>query len=364
MTRILLRTLTMPTPDLATALMLVTLLWVGLRHRWTGRLLGLLLLSPALNYGFTVFGFELRLALSAWAGQLLQLAELPVQVSGNMLTTNGIEMAVDPACAGLHLTGVSLAVAVLAVIWHERRARKSLSLPVLAGFGAVSFGLTVLCNLLRIMVLVAFRLGPGTPAHEAVGLVCVVVYAWLPMYVLAGWLVRFLGEPVPEKIPATTPVSRFRRWQPLLTGVLLLGVGAGIMAYTARTNFTQSAENKQLAFDPGARFVHENLPNGFIKFSNADTLIYVKPLPDWWSAEHSPAVCWRGSGYEIRHIRPATINGHPAYVAGLHKPGQTALQTAWWFTNGRHITIRQLDFRGQMLRGEPEFVLVNVTTKR
>ena len=353
----------MPAPDLTTALILVTLLWVGWQNRWTGRLLALLLLSPALNYGFAVFGFELRLALSAWAGQLLQASGFAVQVSGNVLTTNGIEMSVDPACAGLHLTGVSLAVAVLAVIRHERRAQKSLSLPVLAGFGAVSFGLTVLCNLLRIVVLVAFRLGPGTLAHEAVGLVCVAVYAWLPMYVLAGWLVRVVGKPIPKKIPATTPVSRLRRWQPLLTGALFLGIGAGIMAYTGQPNMTQSAENQRLAFDPGTGFARKNLPNGFVKFTNADTLIYVKPLPDWWSAEHSPAVCWRGSGYELRHIRPATINGHPAYVAGLHKPGQTALQTAWWFTNGRHTTIGQADFRGRMLRGEPGFVLVNVTTK-
>ncbi len=352
----------MPAPDLTTALMLVALLWVGWQSRWTGRLLALLLLSPALNYGFAVFGFELRLALSAWAGQLLQLAGLNVQVSGNVLTTNGIEMAVDPACAGLHLTGVSLAVAVLAVIWHERQAQKSLSWPVMAGFGMVSFGLTLLCNLLRIVVLVAFRLGPGTLAHEAVGLVCVAVYAWLPVYELAGWLVRFAGKPAP-KTAAIQPVSRLRRWQPLLTGVLVLGVGAGIMAYTARPAPTQSAINQRLVFNPGAGFVRQNLPNGFVKFNNTNTLIYVKPLPDWWSAEHSPAVCWRGSGYELRHIRPAIVNGHPAYVAELQKPGQPALQTAWWFTNGRHTTIGQVDFRGRMLRGEPGFALVNVTTK-
>ena len=302
-------------PDLTTILILLALLWVGLRNRWTGRLLALLLLSPALNYGFTVFGFELRLALSEWAGRLLQTAGFAVQVSGNTLINNGIEMAVDPACAGLHLTGVSLGVAVLAVIWHERQAQKSLLLPVLVGLGLGAFGLTVLCNLLRIVVLVVFRLGPGTLAHEAIGLICVMIYAWLPMYVAARWLVRFAGKPVSESTAVISPVSWFRRWQPLATGLVGLSIGAGIMTYTARPALTQAVVNQQLAFDPGAGFVRQNLPHGFVKFAKADTLIYVKPLLDWWSAEHSPGVCWRGNGYELRYIRPATINGHPAYVA-------------------------------------------------
>ncbi|MBO0952340.1 exosortase N [Fibrella sp. HMF5405] len=336
-------------PDL---LILLTMALIGFasmpgqpgRHRWLTRLVALLALSPLLRYVDGVFGFAVRLRLSAWAGLLLRQVGIPVQVDGNILLLYGQEMAVDPACMGLRMTGITLLLALFWLLAYERRWVRSLPLGWVLAHGGVALGLTMVANLLRIILLVLFRLLPDNPLHEAVGLMCILAYAWLPIWVLARWLVGRYG---------TVTFNESGQTLVLRSCVGTLGIAALCLAASRPTTQLYSTDQR-------AGYVRQTIQLGFVQYSRPGELIYVKPLPDWYSAEHSPTVCWKGQGYTLCHLREVTMNGRRVYTGQLKK-GRHTLNTAWWFTNGLHQSIGQLDVRLRMLRGEPGFALLNVT---
>ena len=354
----------MLSPDLTTALSIALLVFAGWpgsagRGRWIGRLVILLLLSPGLRYFSALFTFPIRLQLSDWAGSLLRLAGLNVQAEGNVLIKNGVEIAVDPACMGLQLTGVSLLWAFFALIWQERQAQKAVPVKWVVVFGFLTFSLTIGANLSRIVLLVAFDAMPNTLAHEVIGLICVAIYAWLPAWVLARQLVNTLGQP--DQKANTQVVAKS-----VSLGIGLLVIGLGIMAFTSRPVEAVINRHQQRQILATVHVEHRTgcrykaLANGFVQLGKPGVLIYLKPQPDWFSADHSPMACWRGSGYELRRVRETVLDGHPAYVGELRKKGNV-LYTAWWFSNGATTTISQFTLRTQMLRGETGFALVNVT---
>ncbi len=340
------------TLDLTLLLTVGLLILVGVRSHWTARLLVLLLLSPVLRYGMTLFGFPIRLTLSAWAGQLLRLAGFDVKTAGNSLTYNGFDMALDPACMGLQLTGASLLVAIGWLVWFERQTSKRVPLGWVLVYGAAAFGLTVLCNLFRIMLLVLFHIAPADPLHEGIGLMCVAVYAWLPALGLSRHLVRHYGR---SAWPVSVQTARLAGG----LGVTLLSLGIWVSWLTGRPVTTPTVQAHR------SGYVCRVLTNGYLQYSRAGVLIYEKPLTDWWSAEHSPTACWTGSGYALRRIHETQFSGHPAYVAELGR-GTQVLYTAWWFSNGHYQTTGQLDFRWRMAQATWQsnssvFRLVNIT---
>lgn len=325
--------------------------WPGQPNRglWLLRLLTLLVLSPLLRYVDAVFGFAMRLRLSQWAGGLLQGVGIPVQTDGNILVLHGQEMAVDPACMGLRMTGLTLLLAVFWLLAYERRQVRTLPAGWVLTYAGIALSLTVLSNLIRIVLLVLFNLNPDHPLHEIAGLACVLVYAWLPLWLLARWLVGRYGV-----VNRQETVLRRNRLNGLRRSVLALGL-LGILGFAVVRPTSQRYSDGQR---PG--YVRQAAQFGFVQYSRPGQLIYVKPLPDWYSAEHNPAICWKGQGYTLRHVREVIMAGRRVYTGELKKGRQT-LQTAWWFTNGPHQSIGQVDVRTRMLRGEPGFALINVT---
>lgn len=356
--------------DVTTLLSVSLLLFAGWpgnpgRSRWTGRLLVLILLSPGLRYFSALFSFPIRLQLSSWSGYLLRLAGFSVQTEGNVLLKDGVEMAVDPACMGLQLTGVSLLLGLFFLIWQERQAQKSISFGWVVSYAVFVFGLTVLCNLFRIMLLVTFGSLPGTAAHEGIGLACVAVYAWLPAWLMAHWLFNRFGNSLPGE-PTTTPKQGFDWGRQPIWGIVVLVFGVGILVMTSQSNdpavnLCQRMQSLPIGWQKyGADCSCKTLSNGIVQVSKPGTLIYLKPQPDWFSADHSPMTCWRGSGYELQRVRETTLDGHPAYVGELSRKGKL-LYSAWWFSNGKTTTVSQLTLRKEMLLNEADFFLVNVT---
>lgn len=106
----------------------------------------------------------------------------------------------------------------------------------------------------------------------------------------------------------------------------------------------------------------ERLKDGVTKISTDDLLIYVKTIPEFFTGEHTPLMCWKGSGYEFSGVATTTVEGITLYKATLVNGGKS-LHTAWWYSNGQVETISQLDWRMRMLKGEPRFCLINVTAE-
>ncbi|MBO0932173.1 exosortase N [Fibrella aquatilis] len=320
------------------------------RGAWLWRLTALLTLTPGLRYVGAVFGFAARLTLSHWAGEILRGMSMTVKTEGNVLIMNGQEMAVDPACLGLRMTGMTLLVAIFWLLAYERKRQRALPLAWVLAYAGLALGLTLLANLLRIMLLVVFALRPDQLMHEGVGLLCVAVYAWLPLWAVARLLMARKGQPwQPTLVDKLFTVSRIGKMMPAL---LLVAMACVAFVRPVRLPYTVT---------PREGYTQRSTRFGFVQYSRPGELIYVKPLPNWYSTEHSPAICWQGRGYTLRRVREVSLSGQPIYVGELKKGHQT-LQTAWWFSNGYHHSIGQFDVRSRMLRGEPGFALINVTT--
>ncbi|MES2731331.1 MAG: exosortase N [Bacteroidota bacterium] len=314
-------------------------------------------MSPVFNFLTTIFGFPIRLQLSEWAGAILQMTGVKTGVSGNIITVNGTGFSVDPACVGLNMLVVSLLISLLLLAYHERKSQRTLPFYGVVFALVGTFGLNIIGNLIRIVLLVQFRILPENPLHEVVGMACLIGYIVLPL----TWLTPFLFN---YPLPVWKPVWSIRSLYPWATGLrwsrftwihavlLLLVVGRGWVWEGRGGN--EFAEPHAV---PG--YNREVLQGSVYKFSKKDVLLYVKPVAEFYDAEHTPLICWRGSGYEFKQIGRNTCAGQDIYTGVLEK-GSDKIYTAWWFDNGQHRTISQSDWRWRMSRGEAAFSLVNV----
>ena len=102
------------------------------------------------------------------------------------------------------------------------------------------------------------------------------------------------------------------------------------------------------------------LADGITRFSNDTILVYVKPIRGFYDTEHTPLVCWRGSGYTFESVWEEQEAGRRWY-AGILQKGDERLYTAWWYDNGQTRTVSQAHWRSLDLAGAPGFSLVSVT---
>jgi exosortase N len=308
--------------------------------------------SPLAQYIANILSFPLRMQLTAWSVQLLQAIGTEAEAAGNIILVRGEEFAVDPACAGLSMLSLSLILAVFVLAHLQRTGQKVWPLWLVGVLLGLMLGLNLLSNLLRILLLVWFKVLPGNPMHDILGLLCLLVYALLPFYLLARLLHRRFGS-LPDAAPIKSSVSL--RGALLLNYLLLLLLaGSGLKLLSEKPTLARQ-ESLQLA-----GFESQAMANGVTKYSNEAALVYLKPVKAFYSTEHHPLVCWEGSGYKFRHVQQRQLGSYQVYLGELQKGSET-LYTVWWMDNGRHRTINQWDWRWRMLKGEEKFNLVNVT---
>ena len=96
-----------------------------------------------------------------------------------------------------------------------------------------------------------------------------------------------------------------------------------------------------------------------IKLSNDDFLIYVKPAVNFYAADHSPLVCWKGSGYEILKEQIVSTESQDVYYCELKK-GEDILYSTWWYDSGADKTILQHEWRINNLLHGDQYHLINV----
>jgi exosortase N len=314
----------------------------------------ILFMSPFIQQIMVVLGFPIRLQLSSWAGHLLEQMGTNVRVEGNVMILDGAAFSVDQACIGLNMLATSLLMGVF-LLAHQYRTRKlSLSFLNLVVFFLFVFILNVGSNLLRIIILVLFRIGPDHVLHEWIGIICMLIYIVVPLYFTGKWMIGKFGKPI-KRDDADAPVKISSGGK---TGLTIISVLIMITSLAIRQDRSTSVVPHILFHRAG--FETKLLAGGVTKVHNENLLLYFKTIPEFFSAEHTPLFCWRGTGYTFAKIKKTTIQGHEVYIGHLQKAGGT-LHTAWWYSNGTLHTVSQVMWRWQMLTGKPRFVLVNVT---
>jgi exosortase N len=313
----------------------------------------LLLMCPIFSQVVGILGFPIRLQLSQVSGSILQLTGMNVTVEGNTMTLNGADFAVDEACMGLNMLMISLLMGIFVIIHQYRTTGLRLPFKLLLIFFLAVFLLNVLSNVMRIVFLVAFGILPENGWHEVVGILCLISYVMFPLYFLAAILIKYFGK-WPEVATTAQSFSYSHKVVCVVLGLVILCLGfrvnnGGGVPYT-------EVANVQLA---GMKA--ESIGSGITKYNNEELLVYVKSIPQFFTGEHTPLFCWKGSGYQIKKLRKTEVDGLEVYTGVLEK-GDQKLYTAWWYFNGSIHTIDQFTWRSVMLKGGKGFSLINVTT--
>lgn len=302
--------------------------------------------APIFEYAVTVFSFPLRVQLTSIAGDMLsQLGN--VSVEGNMITFNGAEFSVDPACMGLHMLAVSLVAGLALTGVQGRRMGRRLSWHSLLLMLATMLALNIVCNLCRIVMIVNFRLLPGTVGHEIAGLACFALYVLLPAGWLSGQLLRRFGKPFAHNNNEYTPKSHATGFNLSLLVIVALLVGM------------RPAMPPLPVITVPAGYAAQQIGE-VTKIQQEAVLIYVKPIRSFYATDHHPTICWQGSGFRFKKVQEEVWDGFAVYTAVLEK-GAQRLYTAWWYDSGRHAGISQWQWRWNALLTGDSYAVHNVT---
>jgi exosortase N len=307
----------------------------------------LFVMSMVFRYLSEVFTFPIRIWLSKCVGNVLQFFHFDIKIEGNNVIVNGNDFVVEPACMGLDMIGISLLMAIFLLAFYQRKSKKTISdFGILLMLG-LTFGLNILNNFFRIILLIILRIAPENPQHEIVGLLCFVAYVCLPIlliipkvYEKLGRNSSFCNSSAPLKL---TPIVLH----------LILSISIGITVVYRMGEIKNQQEN-----------ISKNSLEQFNvkQIRNEHSLVYIKTIPAFYSIEHNPLFCWRGSGYDLKNISENTINHHKYYQGVLTK-GNQKLLTAWWFTNDKVLTNSQLEWRWYSFIGNSSFKLINITAE-
>lgn len=323
-------------------------------------------ISPLFNYVFTVFTFPIKLQLSKAAAFLLSFVNRDAEAVGNIIRINGADFSVDDACMGISMTGIGALIGITMLFYYKQLTKNSISIIRLFLFAVfLLLGLFV-TNILRIVLLTQFRILPGTLMHEVTGIICFIVYFLLPSLLLIKWMLK--KQPLPHFNPGVSQGKdknyvtgksnrRAIKYYWAMYGMLVLCFCIAINKVNIKT-----ASDKII---PGTipQLTGYNISwvsKDILQLHAPGTLIYIKGIANFYNSEHSPFICWQGSGYSFKNVKKENIGGIETYAGELQQ-GDQKLYTAWWFDNGVYQTIGQLDWRWRMLRGQQQFAIVNIS---
>ncbi len=303
------------------------------------------LLSPTFKYFNNMLGFPVRLTLSEWAGNILSLMGYKVEIIGNVIIKDGAEFSVDPACVGLKMMAFSILTGLVIMAYYEKYTKSRLSIIRCSLILAAMVMLNILANLIRIVLLTVFEILPENPNHEIMGILCFLVYVIVPSYFLIKWIA---GKNKPKISMQNKPIKR----RILLNcSLILLITGTGFIKI-------KQVNPSPISTPQIPGYTMEIISGDVTKLEKPSILLYIKPLSKFYGAEHNPMICWTGSGYKFSRINTQIIEGKEIYTGVLTKNKDT-IYAAWWFDNGKHQTISQMDWRWRAIKGE-NFYLVNV----
>ncbi len=323
----------------------------------------ILLISPYSSFIFNVFGFPVRLGLTKIAVSILSFVFNDVASHGNNILIHQQRFSVEPECMGLTMVGYGYATTLLFINHMERKFERKLRIPQIVGILLMSTFFIVLVNLFRIVISVILQSRPATVTHELLGLLSFGLYFMIPIYFWTKWVVKRVKR-VKKIYSAQTDGIK----EPLIPHPSFrLRVSLTVVLLTALTYFNLNRSHfRNIQLDPQSEKVElagyskSITQNKVIKFENAHALIYIKPSCHFFGPDHSPTICWKGSGYAFKNIKTQKVDSIEIYTAELKK-GNEILQTAWWFDNGKEKTISQLEWRWKTAWGDEPYRLVNIT---
>lgn len=315
-----------------------------------------IIISPVAMFLSEVVGFEIRLWLTKIATNILQLVDGDYSHSGNIILMGTNEFHVDAACMGLKIVLLSLFIALIFISYQQQKKKRQIHTLFVVLSLMISYVLTVISNLFRIVILAIFQSAPETFSHELIGILCFIIYVVIPLW----FILKLIPTQTSKRHHRETTSSH--KFVFISLTLILFSVFTVYRFTDIGSKSTSKPDAISLDFFAG-EFSSSIENHEVIKLINEDYLIYVKPAASFYAADHSPIVCWKGSGYEILKEQIISTPSHQVYYCELKKE-EDILYSTWWYDSGDDKTILQYQWRFNNLMHGDQYHLVNVISDK
>jgi len=310
----------------------------------------LIIISPIFIYVGNFIGIPARLELTELASLILNAINFKNQVAGNLIITSTSEFSVDPACMGLNMLTISFILAIVIVKHYENQTNNKLNLFFSSLYLLLVLLFNLIGNLIRILILVLFHIPAENSMHDLIGIICLLIYVLLPVWFIS----QFFYSNFNSKKGIVRQSSTCSKVIIYVTLILTISIG-----YFNKSKLKEVTLLPETCFIEG--YTKTTAAKDVLKFENSNSLIYVKPVNSFYGAEHTPMICWVGSGYSFQQVKKIKLNNQELFVGKLSK-GSDTIYCSWWFDNGGHKTINQLEWRWNVIKGAPPYSLININT--
>jgi len=309
-------------------------------------------ISPVAIFFSEVIGFEIRLWLTEIAASILQYIDGDYSYSGNIILIGENEFHVDSECMGLNMVLMSLFIALIFISYQQRTKKRQVSLFWIVVTLILTYILSIISNLFRIIILSIFQSPPETFSHEFIGLLCFVCYVVIPLW----FVIKFIPTQDTKEKEQTIVPSKKRIFNSLT--VVLFSFFT--LYYFIDVGSKDTLNPHAISLDYFVQDFNSSVEkHNVIKLTNEDYLIYIKPAASFYSADHSPIICWQGSGYEVMKEQIISTPSKDVYYCELKKD-EDLLYSTWWYDSGKDKTIQQYRWRFKNLIHGDRYHLVNV----
>lgn len=311
--------------------------------------------SPFFNYIIKILSFPLRIQLTKGSVAVLSVIHPDLEAHGNVIQNGEVCFSVDPECMGLNLIVFSLGIGLAILVHFEKGKGHLLNFWRTLFFIVILLLLSILGNYFRIILITLFESKPETLSHEMIGIFCLIIYTIVPFYFIAK---RYFKRKVNCEgfVAHQKPISKTA-----FIIYLIIAISSFVLYFTGPKGRHDKVDEKFETINLEG-FQKSIVNANIIKLENDSVLVYIKPPVGFFGADHTPTICWSGSGYAIKNQKETLIQNAVIQTAELvHNNGDT-LYTAWWFDNGIDKTGLQLEWRKKSLNGADPFRLINVIT--
>jgi exosortase N len=255
---------------------------------------------------------------------------------------------------GLKMVLLSLFITLIFLSYQQQQKNTHTHAFIIILFLMISYLLTIISNLTRIILITIFESHPETLSHEFIGILCFITYTVIPLWFLVK-LIPIHSIKKKSQIGTTFNYTIFKSLIMVLLSLFTL----------YRFTDIGSKEKIQPEF-VSLHYFSEDFSSSLedhnvIKLTNEDYLIYVKQAPNFYAADHSPIICWKGSGYEVTKEQIITTANAKVYFSELKK-NQDVLYSTWWYDSGNDKTILQHKWRFNNLVNGDRYHLINVVS--
>lgn len=311
-----------------------------------------IIVSPVAVFVSEAIGFEIRLWLTKVAANILQFMNSDYNHSGNIILIGKNEFHVDSECMGLKMVLLSMFISLIFITYQQQKKKGQVRLFFIVLSLLVSYSLVILSNLARIIIITLFQSPPDTFSHEFIGIICFIVYVVLPLWIII--------KRIPVRTMENSGEQYFQSSRLVFLSILMV-----LMFLFSLYRFTTIGAKEEVQADALSTDYFSNglscsvEEHNVLKLANEDYLIYIKPAADFYSADHSPIICWKGSGYKVIKEQIISTPGIKVYYSELKKD-KDILYSTWWYDCGNDKTISQYKWRFNNLIYGSNYHLINV----